>query len=74
MKKRSVKIFDHETSVSLEDEFWEVLQLIANERNLTMNGLITLIDDKRKNQNLSSALRIHVLKYLQENSNKKSAD
>jgi predicted DNA-binding ribbon-helix-helix protein len=64
MKKRSVKISGHPTSVSLEDEFWTALQDIATRRALSLNALIAEIDDNRKTANLSSALRIYVLNDL----------
>ena len=62
MKKRSVKITGHPTSVSLEDEFWTALREIAARRDLSLNALIAEIDDNRQTANLSSALRIYVLK------------
>jgi predicted DNA-binding ribbon-helix-helix protein len=65
MKKRSVKIMGHLTSVSLEEPFWDALKSIADERGVSMNALIAKIDRDRS-ENLSSALRLHVLKTLQE--------
>ena len=61
--KRSVVISGHQTSVSLEGPFWEAINQIAVERNTSINRLITEIDRKRKN-NLSSALRVFVLTNL----------
>ena len=60
MKKRSVKISGHVTSISLEDEFWAELKKIAAQEKLSMNALIAKIDSTRKG-NLSSALRVYVL-------------
>ena len=60
MKKRSVKISGHITSISLEDEFWAELKKIAAQEKLSMNALIAKIDSTRKG-NLSSALRVYVL-------------
>ncbi len=65
LKKRSVRISGHDTSVTLEDEFWMALKAIARERHISINQLILEIDEKREG-NLSSALRLYVLKYLQE--------
>lgn len=64
MKKRSVKISGHATSVSLEDEFWAALQELAERENITLSALITHIDETRGSANLSSALRVHVLNVL----------
>lgn len=68
MKKRSVKIAGHSTSVSLEEEFWQELKKIAVARGQSLNDLITVIDAEKSSANLSSALRLHVLKTLQEKS------
>lgn len=67
MNKFSVIIAgQHTTSISLEDEFYEALTMIAKEQNRPLNALITEIDSKRTTSNLSSALRLFVLKHLQE--------
>lgn len=60
LRKRSVTIAGHRTSISLEDEFWSELVRIAAERNTSLNSLISDIDDGRAT-NLSSAIRLHVL-------------
>ncbi len=65
MKKRSVKISGHITSISLEDEFWAELKKIAAQEKLSMNALIAKIDSGRKG-NLSSALRIYVLNKIRD--------
>ena len=62
--KRSVKIAGHPTSISIEDIFWNELKAIAKRQNTSLQKLITAIDKKRQG-NLSSALRIYVVKDLQ---------
>jgi predicted DNA-binding ribbon-helix-helix protein len=64
MKKRSVVLAGHRTSVSLENAFWDALKTIAGNRNATVNQLVTEID-KQRDGNLSSAIRVYVLKTLQ---------
>ncbi|HXP98310.1 MAG TPA: ribbon-helix-helix domain-containing protein [Telmatospirillum sp.] len=64
LRKRSVVIAGHATSISLEEEFWDALKIIAERRGLSLNGLVAVIDGERTG-NLSSALRLHVLKDLQ---------
>lgn len=64
MKKRSVLIAGHPTSVSLEEEFWDALKTVAQSRGLSVNALIEEIDQTRAG-NLSSAIRVHVLKAVQ---------
>ena len=65
MKKRSISIRGHATSISLEDPFWFALQQIAHDRNLSVASLITEIDAHRKT-GLSSAIRVYILETLQE--------
>lgn len=64
MKKRSVVLAGHRTSVSLENAFWDALKAIAGTRNSTVNQLVTEID-KQRDGNLSSAIRVYVLRTLQ---------
>lgn len=65
MKKISVIIAGrHQTSISLEDEFWLELQAIAKEKSLTINKIVTEIDSIREHENLSSAIRVYILKHL----------
>lgn len=67
MKKFSVIIANqHTTSISLEEEFYEALCNIARERKLSPNKLITEIDKTRTTPNLSSAIRLYILKSLQK--------
>ena len=63
VEKRSVLIAGHRTSVSLEPEFWEALKAIASKRGSSLNRLIAEIDAERSG-NLSSAIRVFVLKSL----------
>jgi predicted DNA-binding ribbon-helix-helix protein len=61
--KRSVRLRGRKTSVSLEDEFWNALKKIANDRYVTLSELVSGIDKQRQHGNLSSALRLFVLEY-----------
>jgi len=60
MKKRSVVINGHRTSVSLEDIFWTALKALATENGMSVSRLVTEIDRERDG-NLSSAIRVYVL-------------
>ena len=61
--KRSVHIAGHATSVSIEKPFWEAFKKLAKQQNKSLNQLITEIDEARS-VNLSSAIRLYVLKNL----------
>jgi predicted DNA-binding ribbon-helix-helix protein len=61
VKKRSIVIGRHQTSISLEDAFWTSLQQIARTRHVTISDLIVSLDAARENSNLSSAIRVFIL-------------
>jgi predicted DNA-binding ribbon-helix-helix protein len=63
--KRSVAIAGHATSVSLEGPFWDALRAIAAAEGVSVQALIGRIDAERGGQNLSSAIRVHVLRAVQ---------
>ena len=63
LRKRSVLVAGHRTSVSLEDAFWEVLKELADRRGLSINQLVAEVDEGRSG-NLSSALRVYVLREI----------
>ncbi len=65
LRKRSIRVAGHNTSVSLEGPFWDLLGDIATERGISINRLITEIDRDRSG-NLSSAIRVYVLERLRE--------
>jgi len=63
VKKRSVVIAGHKTSLSLEDAFWNEVKMIAAERDMSLSELVSSIELSRQHANLSSALRLFVLDY-----------
>ncbi len=65
LRKHSVVIAGHRTSVSLEGAFWEALRDIAAERGVSINRLIADID-RRRGGNLSSAIRVYVLAWQRD--------
>ena len=60
-RKRSVMIAGHATSVSMEQAFWDLLTVFAEDRGVSLNVLVTEIDRSRT-ANLSSAVRVWVLR------------
>lgn len=65
MQKRSLTIAGHRTSIALEPEFWAGLEDMARIRNLNLSALLVEIDQAREVTNLSSAVRLAVLKHYQ---------
>ena len=65
MKKISVSLSGHQTSITLEPEFIDILRKISAQKNQSIASIISDIDDKRKpNTNLSSAVRVWVLNQI----------
>ncbi len=63
LKKHSVVIAGHQTSITLENIFWEKLKEIAKADKKSLKALITEIDAARTT-NLSSAIRVYILKRI----------
>ena len=61
LRKRSVSLSGHATSVALEPEFWAVLDEIGTELGLTHAGLMKRIDERRGRTPLASACRLLAL-------------
>jgi predicted DNA-binding ribbon-helix-helix protein len=67
VEKRSIYNAGRRTSVSLEDDFWEVLKESAKARRMTLSKLVTSIsEERRRGSNLSSAIRLFVLDFYRQ--------
>lgn len=66
LRKRSMTLAGHATSLALEPEFWSVLQAMADaEPGLGLPGLIRRIDEVRGTRPLASACRVAALAWSQ---------
>lgn len=63
LRKHSVKIAGHSTSLSLEGVFWDALKEVAASRGRSLNALIEEID-RGRGGNLSSAVRVFLLNHF----------
>jgi len=61
LKKRSISLAGHATSLALEPEFWAVLDAMAAARTSSLAALIIEIDATRGDQPLASACRVAAL-------------
>ena len=62
MKKISVSLSGHQTSISIEDDFVVALNKIAKRKNRSIASIIQEIDSARSPEsNLSSAVRVWIL-------------
>ena len=74
MKKRSVVIAGHATSLTLEAPFWQALKEIAQAEGTTVSALIEAIDAQRTDageSNLSSAVRVWVFRRVKETADRR---
>ena len=65
LRKRSVQLSGHATSIALEPEFWAVLETMAAAETLSLAALIGRIDDARGGRPLASACRVAALAFAQ---------
>jgi len=66
LKKRSVNLAGHATSVALEPEFWAVLETMAKERRISLAALIAELDSNRGESLLASFCRLSALAFSQQ--------
>lgn len=60
--KHSLTIEGHRTSISLEQIFWDQVKELASQKNRSLASLVSEIDSARGEANLSSAIRVFVLR------------
>ena len=63
LKKRSILLSGHATSMALEPEFWAVLDDMAAAREVSLAVLIAQIDETRGERPLASACRVAALTF-----------
>ena len=65
LKKRSILLAGHATSLALEPEFWAVLDEMAAAEGLSLAGLIARLDQTRAEAPPASACRVAALRFAQ---------
>jgi len=65
MLKYSLTISGHRTSISLEPEYWQAFNDIAQEKGRSVSGLATDLD-RTRTSNLSSTVRLFVLDHYRQ--------
>jgi predicted DNA-binding ribbon-helix-helix protein len=61
LRKRSLALAGHRTSLALEPEFWAALEALARDRSLSLAGLVARLDAERGARPLASACRLAAL-------------
>jgi predicted DNA-binding ribbon-helix-helix protein len=64
--KRSVILEGHKTSVSLEDAFWSEQKEIAGRGGVSLGEVLRLVNSRRGEANLSTAIRIFVFNSVKD--------
>lgn len=63
LRKRSVSLAGHATSLALEPEFWAVLEAMAAAEGVSLAALLIRLDEGRGERPLASACRVAALKW-----------
>lgn len=71
LRKRSVMLARHRTSLSVEQVFWDELKGLAREEGLSLQALVERLDRERMSTerpsiSLSGAIRVYVVQRLRE--------
>ncbi|MDB5442604.1 MAG: hypothetical protein JWP73_980 [Phenylobacterium sp.] len=66
LRKRSVLLSGHATSIALEPEFWAVLDEMAQAQALSLAAVIGRIDETRGASGLASACRLAALAFAKK--------
>jgi predicted DNA-binding ribbon-helix-helix protein len=61
LRKRSILLAGHRTSLALEPEFWTALETAAAREGLSLAALVARIDAGRGERALASACRVYAL-------------
>jgi len=64
LKKRSLSLAGHATSLALEPEFWAVLDAMAAAQAISLPELVARIDEARGASLLASACRVAALGWV----------
>lgn len=62
IQKRSVTVNGRKTSISIEADYWSGLRDIAEARCTTVSRVVSEIDREHSSNNLSSSIRVFVLR------------
>lgn len=63
LRKRSILLAGHATSLALEPEFWAVLEEMAQAEAASLAALIARLDQGRGDRPLASACRVAALAF-----------
>jgi predicted DNA-binding ribbon-helix-helix protein len=65
LRKRSINLLGHATSLALEPEFWTALEAMAGEQRISLAKVVAGLDRRRGQRPLASACRVAALAWAQ---------
>ena len=65
---KNIVVNGRRTSIRFDKEAWQILFDICSKENMTIHQLCSKIDSERKDSGVSRAVRLFVLNYLRQNS------
>ncbi|HEY3814077.1 MAG TPA: ribbon-helix-helix domain-containing protein [Caulobacteraceae bacterium] len=65
LRKRSLTLAGHSTSLALEPEFWTALEAMAEAERRSLAALVADLDKARADRPLASACRLAALAWVQ---------
>ncbi len=65
LEKRSLSLSGHRTSLSLEPEFWAIVDAHVEQSGVSLAGLIGQIDEMRGLEPLASSVRVWAIRNIQ---------
>jgi predicted DNA-binding ribbon-helix-helix protein len=63
---RNVIVAGRRTSIRMEQIYWQELQNVVEREGNPLNEIISMVDMRRESTNLTAALRVFVICYMQE--------
>lgn len=63
---RNVIVAGRRTSIRMEQIYWQELQNVVEREDNPLNEIISMVDLRRGNTNLTAALRVFIICYMQE--------
>lgn len=63
---KNIIVSGRRTSMRLEPDIWTALGEIAKAENMTIKDICSLVDQRRKNSSLTSAIRVFVVTYYRQ--------
>ena len=65
-ESRNIVVNGQRTSMRLEVEFWQALDVICERQGMTVNQICTQVGRRRGTASLTAAVRVYVITYFRD--------